>query len=123
MTLKGSFILALLFLSNMCFAVQSWENAKIKQIITHDNGSDNYKGVVQVIMHTNMPDDALPNSSCMASPSYYKARFVIDLSRDTGSAMYTAVLAAFMANKDVTVTVNDKCVDGMALVRNIYIDQ
>jgi len=122
MFFKGGLVSVLLSLSSMCFAVQSWENAKVKQVIMHDNGSDNYKGVVQVIMHSKMPDDALPQSNCVASPSYYKARFAIDLARDTGNAMYTAVMAAFMANKDITVTVNNKCVDGMAVVRNIYIN-
>lgn len=114
-------LLSLCFLySSSCFAIPSWENAKIKQIITHDNGTAGYKGVIHVIMHTDMPDTAVPASGCMAYP-VYKSRFIIDLSRDTGSALLSTALAAYMGGKDVTVTVNDLCAEGIPLVRNIYL--
>ena len=88
----------------------------------HDNDSAEYKGLVHVIMPTEMPADALPNPSCITS-SAYKSRFVIDLSRESGDKMYSTVLAAFMADMPVTITVNNRCVEGIPIVRNIYLNK
>ncbi len=99
------------------FAARSWEDAGIKQILVHDNGSSSYPGLVNVYMHTDMEPTTVP--SCVTNAAY-KSHFAIDLSRSGAQAQYSMLLALDMAGKDVTIAVNNACVEGIPLIRNIY---
>lgn len=110
----------ILFLScSSCFAVDAWQNAQIKRILVHDNGSANYPGLVNVYMYTDMASSV---PSCVSSQPYH-SHFAIDLSRPGAQAMYSTLLAAYMANIPVNIEINSTCAEGIALLRNIYVGE
>jgi hypothetical protein len=58
------------------------------------------------------------------TPSCHTAsaqRFIVDLSRAPGKAQYAMLLAANMAGRNVTVALNETCIGGVALIRNVNI--
>ncbi len=99
------------------FSARSWENVKVKQILAHDNGSSNYPGLINVYMHTEMESSTVP--SCVTNAAY-KSNFAIDLSRPGAEAQYSLLLASYMAGKTVTISVNNSCIEGIPLIRNVY---
>ncbi|MFL0803281.1 MAG: hypothetical protein K6L81_06160 [Agarilytica sp.] len=95
--MKIVFVLVVISIfSGNVFAARSWENADIKQILVHDNGSSDYAGLVHVYMHTDMAPNSVP--SCVTSAGY-KSDFVVDLSRPGADAQYSLLLASYMAGK------------------------
>lgn len=95
-----------------------WNDQQIKKILVHDNGSSEYAGVVHVYMMIPLPDNAVP--SCITSDSY-KYDFAIDLSRGAAQAQYSTILAASISGKNISVSVNSSCIEGIPAIRNVII--
>ena len=115
---KILFFSIIAFLSDSICAGHAWNSVKIKRVLVHDNGSSNYSGIVHIYMDTDMPDENVP--SCLTQ-DIYKSHFAINLSRSGANAQYTAILAAYMADKYVIIDVNNSCIEGIPELRNIYI--
>lgn len=101
------------------FAASAWVDSSAEKILVHDNGSDNYAGLVNVYMGSDMDQV----SECVSQPAY-KSHFAIDLSRPGAEAQYSLLLAAHIAGKKMTIDINtNKCAEGIPLVRNIFVAQ
>ena len=99
-------------LATPTFATNSWVNTAIQQLIVQDGGTPSHPGLVVVIMPANSA--YLP--SCHTGPV---TRFAVDLGRPAGKSQYAMLLAANVAKHNVTIAVNESCVDGYALLRNV----
>lgn len=95
----------------------AWANASIGEILVHDSGANDYSGRVHIKMTTEM--NWIPD--CIGGSSYYKKSFAIDLSRPAGQYQYSMLLAAKLADKNVTVQLNQNCIAGIAVVRNVSV--
>lgn len=99
-------------LASPAFAAASWFNSPIQWAIVQDNGSVNHGGIVVV----QMPSNQLYTPGCQTTQLN---RFIIDLSRPAAKSQYAMLLAANLANRSVTISLNDACLEGLALLRNI----
>jgi hypothetical protein len=100
------------FLTGTVFADNSWINTPIQTMIVQDQGTPSHPGIVIVIMPTNQ----LYTPSCQTT---LFTRFVIDLSRPASKAQYAMLLAANVAKQNVTIALNESCLEGYALLRNV----
>lgn len=94
------------------FAAAAWFNSPILTAIVQDNGTPGHAGIVVVIMPTNQ----LETHPCQTT---YLDRFIIDLSKPASKAQYAMLLAANAAGRNVTISLNGSCLEGLALLRNI----
>jgi len=94
------------------FAGGSWANTPIEWAIVQDGGSANHPGVVVVQMPTNQSG----TTSCQSAQLN---RFIIDLSRPASKAQFAMLLAANATGRNVTITLNDSCLESLGLLRNI----
>ena len=94
------------------FAAASWFNSPIQWAIVQDNGSPGHAGIVVVQMPTNQ----LYTPGCQTTQFN---RFIIDLSRPAGKSQYAMLLAANTAGRNITVSLNEACLEGLSLLRNI----
>lgn len=104
-------------LSISCLAQSgnAWVDADVAEVLVHDNGESDYAGRV----HVKMVDGMSWQPDCIGDSTYYNKSFVIDLSRAPGQYQYSLLLAAKLAGKKITVQVNQRCISGIALVRNV----
>ena len=109
-------ILILLLFNNSAFGANAWVDEQINQILVHDDGSENFSGQVHVTMMSEM--SWIP--ACVNTNAYKKI-FVLDLSRGAASAQYSTLLAAKISGKPVTIQINDACINGLAMLRNVSI--
>jgi hypothetical protein len=110
----GRIIVALLAASAAApvFAAASWFNSPITTAIVQDNGNAGHAGIVVVVM----PSNQLYTPGCQTASF---DRFIIDLSRPASKAQYAMLLAANAAGRNVTISLNEACHEGLALLRNI----
>jgi hypothetical protein len=114
---SGFFIVILMLLSVNSFSANAWVAIQINEILIHDDATSDFNGRVHVKMMTEMEGE--PPACVDATLKKY---FAIDLSRNASSSQYSALLAAKIAGKAVTVQINQACVPGgIAIVRNVTI--
>jgi hypothetical protein len=93
-------------------AAASWINATLDSVIVQDGGSPGHAGIVHVIMQTNSA--YLP--ACHTGAAN---RIVIDLSRAPAKSQLAVLLAADASGRRVSIDLNESCLEGYALIRNV----
>lgn len=93
-------------------AANSWTTSAITDVLVQDDGTTNATGLVQVTMPTNMT--YVP--SCHTGPLNI---FYLDLSRAPSKSQLSMLLMASAAGKNVTIGLNESCIGGIALLRNV----
>jgi hypothetical protein len=100
--------------SGPIFAANSWSASAIQDVLVQDNGTTNATGLVQVTMPTSMT--YVPSCHTASLNIFY-----IDLSRAPSEAQYAMLLSAFATGQSVTIALNESCIGGVALLRNVDI--
>jgi hypothetical protein len=111
-TWKAAACLIVMVPSMPLFAAASWVNGALDLVLVQDGGTPGHQGIVVVIMQTNSA--YLP--SCHTAPLN---RALVDLSRPAGKSQFAVLLAADAAGRSVNVDLNETCVEGYALIRNV----
>jgi hypothetical protein len=93
-------------------AANSWTTSLITDILVQDDGTANATGLVQVTMPTNMT--YVPSCQTGALNMFY-----VDLSRAASKSQLSMLLAASAQGKSVTIALNESCIGGIALLRNV----
>ena len=101
-------------LSVPALAAASWTNSQITFVLVQDGGTPSDTGIVIV----QMPTDAAYLPSCHTAAT--RNRVIIDLSRAPAKAQLALLLANQAAGGNIGIDVNETCLQGVALVRNIY---
>ena len=110
------FLISFIALPRFAYSM-NWVRGAIDQVLAHDDGTENFGGQIHVIMKSDM----VYPPSCV-NQEYYMKYFVIDLSRNPANAQYSMILGAKLANRTITVYLNDSCIDGVAKARNIVLE-
>lgn len=97
------------------FAANSWNNSPVATLLVQDDGTSVPAGLVVVIMPTDMAYVPV----CHVSAA--RNRFYVDLSRGPAKAQYSMLLAAMIAGRSVNIALNESCLSGIALLRNVDI--
>ena len=116
---KLTFLLSML-ITTSAHAANAWVDTKIVSILVHDNGTEGYAELAYVRMSSNMAESERP--TCVTNSAYH-SQFVVDFSRPVAQAQYSMLLSANLANKKVTVQVNQICAEGVAVIRNVNISE
>jgi hypothetical protein len=93
-------------------AANSWTASPISDILVQDDGTTNATGLVQVTMATNMT--YVPSCHTASLNIFY-----VDLSRAPSKSQLSMLLVASAAGKSVTIGLNESCIGGIALLRNV----
>jgi hypothetical protein len=93
-------------------AANSWITSAILDILVQDDGTAGASGLVQVTMPTNMT--YVPSCHTGALNTFY-----VDLSRAASKSQLSMLLVASAAGKNVTIALNESCIGGIALLRNV----
>ncbi len=96
------------------FAANSWSASAIQDVLVQDDGTANATGLVQVTMPTNMT--YVPACHTASLNIFY-----IDLSRAPSKTQYAMLLSAFVTGQSVSIGLNESCIGGVALLRNMDI--
>ena len=96
------------------FADPSWRNTPITFILVQDGGTAGHQGIVII----ELPTNSMYLPSCHTST--LRNRVIIDLSRAPAKAQLSLLLANNLAGQNVNIDVNETCLEGLALVRNVY---
>jgi hypothetical protein len=104
--------IAVSLLGAPAFAANSWITSAIADILVQDDGTTNATGLVQVTMATNM--SYVPSCHTGALNTFY-----VDLSRAPSKSQLPMLLVAAAAGKNVTIALNEACIGGIALLRNV----
>jgi hypothetical protein len=94
-------------------AATSWANSDILQLLVQDPDTPSAAGLVVVTM----PSDMTYVPACHTSS--IRNRFYVDLSRGPAAAQYAMLLAAKLAGRAVSISLNESCIGGIALLRNV----
>jgi hypothetical protein len=103
------------FITSPLHAATSWANSDILQLLVQDPDTPSSAGLVVVTM----PSDMTYVPGCHTSS--VRNRFYIDLSRGPAKAQYAMLLAAKLTGSTVSISLNESCLDGIALLRNVDI--
>ena len=106
-------IAAALFVTPL-FAAASWINGAIDFVLVQDGGTPGDTGIVMVVMQTN-------SAYLPACHSGLQNRVFIDLSRAAAKAQVAVLLTAQAAGKPVSIDLNESCLQGYALIRNVSV--
>lgn len=96
------------------FADPSWRDSPITFILVQDGGSAGHQGIVII----ELPTNAMYLPSCHTSA--LRNRVIIDLSRPAAKAQLSLLMANDLAGRNVNIDVNETCLEGLALVRNVF---
>jgi hypothetical protein len=96
------------------FADPSWRNTPITFILVQDGGTAGHQGIVII----EFPTNSMYLPGCHTST--LRNRVIIDLSRAPAKAQLSLLLANNLAGQNVNIDVNETCLEGLALVRNVF---
>lgn len=93
-------------------AENSWTDSRVTRLVAHDDGSANTSGLIAVYM---------PSAMAWVPACHVGAtnKFFVDLSRNPSKAQYAMLLAAATSQQTVTIALNNSCISGVALLRNV----
>lgn len=103
--------LACTAISNPAIA-NNWVATPISRLLAHDDGSGAAGELIVVYMASSMQS----TPGCHTGPAN---KFYVDLSRAPSKAQYAMLLTAVATERSVTVLLNNQCIDGVALLRNV----